>query len=186
MVFHRVSLTYEMINNHLCSFCLETSSFCLTGATRPSLSQEIQTQVGEGSGEGLFLLAQGSKVVCLKWGESVGCGQKIFFLNQSRAQMYPQQDFLGQQIIFSLQNGEGNGNLPGATTGDPTHDRVMWKRTVKQGFRTQWAPQAFSSIYPKTRICLISYFMTFTNSSDINRGLFLTTFLWRKSTQGYS
>ena len=30
--------------------------------------------------------------------------------------------------------------LPGATTGDPTHDNVMWKRTVKQGFRTQWAP----------------------------------------------
>ena len=37
--------------------------------------------------------------------------------------------------------------------GDPTHDKVMWKRTVKQGFRTQGAPQAFSSIYPKTRIC---------------------------------
>ena len=36
--------------------------------------------------------------------------------------------------------GEGNGNLPGATTGDPTHDKVMWKRTVKQGFRTQRAP----------------------------------------------
>ena len=30
--------------------------------------------------------------------------------------------------------------LPGATTGDRTHDKVMWKRTVKQGFRTQWAP----------------------------------------------
>ena len=28
----------------------------------------------------------------------------------------------------------------GATTGDPTHDKIMWKRTVKQGFRTQWAP----------------------------------------------
>ena len=26
------------------------------------------------------------------------------------------------------------------------------------------------------------YFMTFTNSSDINRGLTLTTFLWRKLT----
>ena len=30
--------------------------------------------------------------------------------------------------------------MPGATTGDPTHDKVMWKRTVKQGFRTQGAP----------------------------------------------
>ena len=68
----------------------------------------------------------------------------------------------------------------------PPMTKVMWKRTVKQGFRTQRAPQAFSNIYPQTRICLFYYFMTFTNSSDINRGLFLTTFLWRKSTQGYS
>ena len=30
--------------------------------------------------------------------------------------------------------------LLGATMGDPTHDKVMWKRTVKQGFRTQQAP----------------------------------------------
>ena len=30
--------------------------------------------------------------------------------------------------------------VPGATTGDPTDDKVMWKRTVKQGFRTQRAP----------------------------------------------
>ena len=30
--------------------------------------------------------------------------------------------------------------LPGATMGDPTHDKVMCKRTVKQGFRTQQAP----------------------------------------------
>ena len=28
----------------------------------------------------------------------------------------------------------------GAAMGDPPHDRVMWKRTVKQGFRTQGAP----------------------------------------------
>ena len=39
-----------------------------------------------------------------------------------------------------------------------------------------------SSIYPKTRICLSYYFVPFTNSSDINRGLPLTTFLWKKST----
>ena len=30
--------------------------------------------------------------------------------------------------------------LLGATMGDRTHDKVMWKRTVKQGFRTQGAP----------------------------------------------
>ena len=34
----------------------------------------------------------------------------------------------------------------GASMGDPTHNKVMWKRTVKQGFRTRGAP--FSSIYP--------------------------------------
>ena len=128
MIFHRVSLIYEMINNHLCSYCLETSSFCLTGAPRPSLSQEVQTQVGEGNGEGLFLLAQCSKVVCLKRGESVGCGQKMFFLNQSRAQMYPQQDFLGQQIIFSLQHsfGEGNGNPLQCSCLENLMDRGTW------------------------------------------------------------
>ena len=36
--------------------------------------------------------------------------------------------------------GEKERYMPGATTGDPTHDKVMWKRTVKQGFRTQRAP----------------------------------------------
>ena len=37
---------------------------------------------------------------------------------------------------------------------------------------------------PQTKICLstVYYIMPFTNSSDINRGLSLTTFLWRKST----
>ena len=34
----------------------------------------------------------------------------------------------------------GNPSVLGATTGDPTHDKVMWKRAVKQGFRTQGAP----------------------------------------------
>ena len=32
------------------------------------------------------------------------------------------------------------GGVPEAATGDPTHDKVMWKRTVKQGFKTQGAP----------------------------------------------
>ena len=36
---------------------------------------------------------------------------------------------------------------------------------------------------PQTKICLstVYYIMPFTNSSDINRGLSPTTFLWRKS-----
>ena len=51
--------------------------------------------------------------------------------------------------------------------GHPTHVKVMWKRTVKQGFRTQGASQTSSSIYPKTRICLSYYFVPFTNSPDI-------------------
>ena len=47
-------------------------------------------------------------------------------------------------------------------------------------------PWTCPSIYPKTKICLFYYFMTFTNFSDINRGLSPTTFLWRKSTQSSS
>ena len=41
-------------------------------------------------------------------------------------------------------------------------------------------PRICLSVYPKTRICLFYYFMTFTNSSDINRGLSPTTFLCKK------
>ena len=36
-------------------------------------------------------------------------------------------------------------------------------------------PWICSSIYPQTRICLCYYFVPFTNSSDINRGLSPTT-----------
>ena len=39
------------------------------------------------------------------------------------------------------------------------------------------APWTCLSIYPKTKICLFYHFTTFTNSSDINEGLSLTTFL---------
>ena len=41
----------------------------------------------------------------------------------------------------------------------------------KSGIRPQGSPWIYSSIYPKTRICLPYYIMPFTNSSDINRGL---------------
>ena len=41
-------------------------------------------------------------------------------------------------------------------------------------------PWTYPSIYPQTKICLCYYFMTFTNSSDINGGLSQTTFLCKK------
>ena len=73
--------------------------------------------------------------------------------------------------------------LLGATTGDPTHDKVMWKRSEEQGWsELKGPPWICLSIYPKTKICLSYYFVPFTNSSDINMGLSPTTFLWKKST----
>ena len=80
--------------------------------------------------------------------------------------------------------------VPGASTGDPTHDKVMqdsreslghptqdkvmWKSPDEQGLRTQWTPWTCSSICPRTRICLSYYFMSFTSSSDTSKGLSLT------------
>ena len=72
--------------------------------------------------------------------------------------------------------------MPGASMGDPTHDKVMQNSPDEQGLRTRQTPWTCSSIYPKTRICLSYYFMFFTNSSDINRGLSPTTFLWKELT----
>ena len=63
----------------------------------------------------------------------------------------------------------------------PLMTKVMRKRPDRQSqIRTQEIPWACSSIYPKTRICLSYYFVPFTNSSDINRGLSPNTFLWKK------
>ena len=45
---------------------------------------------------------------------------------------------------------------------------------ASQGSR---APLDLPERLPQTRICLFYYFTTFTNSSDINGGLSLTTFL---------
>ena len=80
--------------------------------------------------------------------------------------------------------------LPGASTGDPTHDKVMQdsreslghlthdkvmrKSPEEQGLRTRWTPWTCLSIYPRTRICLSYYFMSFTSSSHISKGLSLT------------
>ena len=52
----------------------------------------------------------------------------------------------------------------------------------KGGSEFEGPPWTCPSIYPKTRICLSYYFMSFTNSSDINRGLSPTTFLWKELT----
>ena len=58
---------------------------------------------------------------------------------------------------------------------------TWWARRI----RTRGTPWTCSSIYPKTRICLSYYFVPFTNSSDINRGLLApTTFLWKKVNLG--
>ena len=40
----------------------------------------------------------------------------------------------------------------------------------KGEIRPRETPQAFWSIYPKTRICLFYYIMPLTNTSDVNRG----------------
>ena len=74
--------------------------------------------------------------------------------------------------------------LPGASMGVPTHDKGHVERPHMQRQVRTWGPppRICLSVYPKTRICLFYYFTTFTNSSDINGGLSLITFLWRKST----
>ena len=67
----------------------------------------------------------------------------------------------------------------------PPMTKVMRREPDRQRqIRPQGTPWICSSIYPKTRICLSYYFVPFTNSSDINRGLSLTTFLWKKTNLG--
>ena len=62
--------------------------------------------------------------------------------------------------------------------GVPTHDKGHSERPDKQRrVRTRGPPWICLSVYPKTRIYLFYYFTTYTNSSDINRELSLTTFL---------
>ena len=58
--------------------------------------------------------------------------------------------------------------------GHLTHDKVMRKNPDEKSLRTRWTPWTCSSIYPQTRICLSYYFMSFTSSSDISKGLSLT------------
>ena len=64
----------------------------------------------------------------------------------------------------------------------PPMTKVMRREPDRQRqIRPQGTPWICSSIYPKTKICLSYCFVPFTNSSDINRGLSPTTFLWKKS-----
>ena len=69
--------------------------------------------------------------------------------------------------------------LPGASVENPAHGKGHEEKAWLAKARSGLEGPPFSSIYPKTKICLFYYFMTFTSSSDINRGLSPTTFLWK-------
>ena len=63
----------------------------------------------------------------------------------------------------------------------PPMTKVMPRGLIYKGKSGLKGPHwTCPSIYPKTKICLFYYFTTFTNSSDINRGLSPTTFLYKK------
>ena len=76
------------------------------------------------------------------------------------------------------------GKVPGATTGDPTHDKghaeETWEAKVDQDLRDSL--DLLEHLPPNQNLPTVYYIMPFTNSSDINRGLSPTTFLWKKST----
>ena len=61
----------------------------------------------------------------------------------------------------------------GAIVRNPAHGKGHEEETrqAKASQILREPPWTYSSIYPKTRICLPYYIMPFTNSSDINRGL---------------
>ena len=72
--------------------------------------------------------------------------------------------------------------MPGASTGDPIHDKVMRRRPDEQGGSgLEGLPGPARASTPNQNLSTVYYIMPFTNSSDINRGLSPTTFLWRKS-----
>ena len=66
----------------------------------------------------------------------------LFFLCRYKRRLciYTSQNFIGKVELGDADLGALADRVPGATMGDPIHDKVMWKRTVKQGFRTQGAP----------------------------------------------
>jgi len=61
--------------------------------------------------------------------------------------------------------------VPGASTGVPTHDKVMRESPDGQGESgLEGPPWICLSIYHKTRICLFYYFMTFTTPLTFTGG----------------
>ena len=86
---------------------------------------------------------------------------------------------LNNRTLISLAGDLFNNGL----LGDPTHDKVMWKRSDEQGGSELKGPPGSAQHLPKNQnLSTVYYIMPFTNSSDINRGLSQTTFLWKKST----
>ena len=74
-------------------------------------------------------------------------------------------------------------SLPGATTGDPTHNKghaeETWQAKADQASRD---PLNVLECLPQNQnLSTVYYIMPFTNSSDISRGLSPTTFIWKKS-----
>ena len=71
--------------------------------------------------------------------------------------------------------------LPGASTGDPTHDKgheeEAWQAKVSQDSRDPLDLLKHLSLNQNLPVLLF-----FTNSTDTNGGLSPTTFLWRKLT----
>ena len=61
--------------------------------------------------------------------------------------------------------------LLGASMGVPTHDKVMRESPDGQGeSELEGPPWICLSVYPKTRICLFYYFMTFTTPLTFTGG----------------
>ena len=65
----------------------------------------------------------------------------------------------------------------GASMGDPTHDKVIWQDLMGKADQDSRDPLELLKHLPQKPVCLSYYFLTFSNSSDINEGLYLATFL---------
>ena len=66
---------------------------------------------------------------------------------------------LGLSPVSGRSLGEGNGNLPGASTGVPTHDKVMWESPDGQGesgLKRPPGPVRASTLKPKSVCFTIS------------------------------
>ena len=91
------------------------------------------------------------------------------------------QKFATELHLAVLKN-KKKGKIPGASTGDPSHDEFMWKRPDEQGgsgLEGIPGPARASTLKPEsaclTILCLSPTLLTYRGPSP-------TTFLWRKST----